>query len=110
MQYNAQTMLIRSQDTGGSGVFAEVKAEQAGWDYLNMAAIRLMRGEKFADKTNENEHVSVILGGKCNIRTSHGEYLNIGRRPDVFSGMPYAVYLPRHSDFEIEAVSDSVEI
>ena len=110
MEYTAQTMLIRSQDNGGSGIFAKVDAKEAGWDYLNMGAVRLLRGEKFPDKTGDHEHVSVILGGRCNFRTSKGEYLNIGRRPDVFSGMPYAVYLPRNTEFEIEAVSESVEI
>lgn len=110
MQYNAQNMLIRSRDRGGSGVFASVRAQEAGWEYLNMAALRLAKGERFADETRENEHVTVILGGKCNIRTSHGEYLNVGRRADVFSGMPYALYLPRRSTFEIEAVSDTLEV
>jgi 5-deoxy-glucuronate isomerase len=110
MNYTAQNMLIRSQDRGGSGVFARVSAEAAGWEYLNMAALRLNKGEKYADKVGEHEHVSVILGGRCNIRTSVGAYLNIGRRPDVFSGMPYALYLPRRAEFEIEALTDNLEI
>ena len=41
MQYTSETMLIKSRDTGGTGVFASVTAKQAGWDYLNMAALRL---------------------------------------------------------------------
>ncbi|MFN8418584.1 MAG: 5-deoxy-glucuronate isomerase [Anaerolineae bacterium] len=110
MQYNAQNMLIRSRDGGGSGVFASVQAQEAGWEYLNMAALRLTKGERFADETRENEHVTVILGGKCNIRSNHGEYLNVGRRADVFGGLPYALYLPRRSNFEIEAVSDVLEV
>jgi 5-deoxy-glucuronate isomerase len=110
MNYTAETMLIKSQDTGGTGVFARVDAQQAGWEYLNMAAIRLNKGETYATNVGEHEHVSVILGGRCNIRTSKGEYLNIGRRPNVFSGMPWAVYLPRRTDFEIEALTETLEI
>lgn len=110
MDYTAQNLLVRSRDTGGTGIFARVDARSAGWDYLNMAAIRLNAGEKYATNTGEHEHVSVVLGGRCHVRTSRGEYLNIGRRPNVFSGMPYAVYLPRRTDFEIEALTDGLEI
>jgi 5-deoxy-glucuronate isomerase len=110
MQYTAETMLIRSQDSGESGVFARVSAEQAGWEYLNMAALRLHKGQTYSGSTNDNEHASVILGGVANFRTSAGEFLNVGRRPNVFSGMPHAVYLPRNTDFEIEAVMDNLEV
>ena len=110
MQYTSETMLVRSKDTGSTGVFAEVKAEEAGWEYLNMAALRLNKGETFSDNTGDNEHASVILGGVCNFRSSKGDFLNVGRRPNVFSGMPYAVYLPRHTDFEIEAMTDGFEV
>ena len=46
MQYTSETMLVKSKDSGGSGIFAEVSAGQAGWDYLNMAAMRLRRRRK----------------------------------------------------------------
>ncbi len=110
MQYNSENLLVKSRDTGQPGVFARVRPVDAGWEYLNMAAIRLNAREPYSGSTGEHEHVSVILGGHCNFRTSKGEYLNIGRRPDVFSGMPYAVYLPRRTDFEIEALTDDLEV
>ncbi len=110
MQYTADTMLIRSRDTGGTGVFAEVLAEQAGWEFLNMQARRLNRGERWAHATGEYEYAHVILGGRCTIRTSRGDFEAIGRRPDVFSGMPYALYLSRHTGFEIEALTDGFEV
>jgi len=110
MDYTSENLLVRSNDYGRAGVFARVRPADAGWEYLNMAAIRLHAREPYNGSTGENEHVSVILGGRCHFRTSKGEYLNIGRRPDVFSGMPYAVYLPRRTDFEIEALTDDLEI
>lgn len=105
-----QNLLVKSQDSGGSGVFSSIDAKVVGWDYLNMAALRLNKGEKYASTTGENEHVSVILGGRCHIRTSKGDYLNLGSRPNVFSGMPWALYLPRHTEFEIEALTDGFEV
>jgi 5-deoxy-glucuronate isomerase len=109
-QQLARNLLVRSQDTGKSGVFAQIRAADAGWDTLNMAALRLHRGGKFSGNVGEHEHVSVILGGRCSFRTSAGDFLSIGRRPDVFSGMPHALYLPRRTQFEIEALTDSLEI
>jgi len=110
MQYNAENLLVKAQDTGESGTFARVRSSDAGWDYLNMAALRLNKGETYSGSVGQNEHVSVILGGRCHIRTTRGDYLNLGRRPNVFSGMPWALYLPRDVDFEIEALTDNLEV
>lgn len=104
------TLLVRSQETNESGVFAHIRAADAGWEYLNMAALCLHSGEKYEGSVGEHEHVFVILGGRCTVRTSCGDFPNIGRRPDVFSGLPWAVYLPRRTDYEIEALSDTLEI
>ena len=109
MQYTSETMLVKSTDNGESGEFCRVRAGDAGWEYLNMSAMRLNRGETFGDNTGDYENAIVILGGVCNIKTTDGEFENVGRRPDVFSGMPYALYLSRNKDFEIEAVSDTLE-
>lgn len=109
MKYTSETMLVKSKDTGGSGEFARVRADEAGWDYLNMSAMRLHQGETFSDNTRDYENAIVVLGGVCNIKTSDGDFNHVGRRPDVFSGMPYALYLSRNKDFEIETVSDQLE-
>ena len=103
-------LLIRSNDHGETGVFAGVTAEEAGWEHLNMAARRLNAGMAFGGQTGDYEIAHVILGGSCHVRFSGGEYLNAGRRPNVFSGMPWAVYLPPGVDYEIEALSDGFEV
>jgi len=110
MKYTAETMLVKAQDNGESGQFARVRAEEAGWEFLNMSAYRLNKGETYSDSTEHCENAIVILGGRCTIRSSDGDYENIGRRPNVFSGMPYALYLSRNKEFEIEALTDNLEI
>ena len=110
MKYTSETMLVRAKDSGDTGVFASISPQQAGWELLNMEARRMNNGEKWAGKTGGFEYVHVILGGTCNIRTSQGNFMNIGRRPNVFSGMPYAVYLSRNTEFEIEALTDGFEV
>lgn len=103
-------LLVRSHDTGETGIFAEIDAGLAGWRDLNMAAHRLNTGMTYAGNTEAYELVHVILGGRCTIRTSRGEYANIGRRTSVFTGMPWALYLPRQTQFEIEALTDGFEV
>mgnify|MGYP001175532675 CR=1 FL=1 len=110
MHYTAETLLIKSKDTGGPGIFAEVRAEQAGWELLNMQARRLQRGETWAGDTDEHEYVHVILGGVCRVRSSAGDFPRVGRRPDVFRGMPYALYFSRRTQFELEALTDDFEV
>jgi len=109
MQYTSETMLIKSQDTGGTGEFARVNAEAAGWEYLNMSAMRLNKGQTYGDNTRDHENAIVILGGRCNIKTTDGDFTNVGRRPNVFSGMPYALYLSRNKESEIDALTDDFE-
>ena len=103
-------LLIRSSDRGETGVFAGVTAEEAGWEHLNMAVRRLKAGMAFGGRTGDYETAHVILGGSCHVRFSGGEYLNVGRRPNVFSGMPWAVYLPPGVDYQIEALTDGFEV
>ena len=102
-------LLIPSPDPGLPGIFAQVTAPQAGWDFLNMAALRLIHGQKYDTDVGEHEHVSVILGGRCRL-TVAGQSYELGHRPDVFAGMPHAFYLPRRTHFEVEALSDTFEL
>lgn len=103
-------LLVRPQDIGDEGVFASVTAEQAGWQYLNMAARRFKVGATHSGHTGGHELVHVILGGICTIETTVGTFEHIGRRPDVFSGMPYALYLSRNTGYTITAETEGLEI
>jgi 5-deoxy-glucuronate isomerase len=97
-------ILIASKDTGGPGIFAE-----ANLGLLNMAALRLSPGETYSGNVGEHEQVTVVLGGRCAIRAGTGAdaqvYL-LGRRPDVFAGMPWALYMPRRTAYIIEAITE----
>ena len=92
-----------------NGIIAQVTAAQAGWEFLNMTVRHLNMGERWVGNTDSNEYVHVILSGKCHIHTAQGSFSNIGSRSDVFSGLPYALYLSRGIDFEIEALTENFE-
>lgn len=105
-----QSLLVRASGQHGEGVFAGVTAQEAGWEHLNMAARRLDAGATITGETGDSEIAHVLLGGRCHVRFKDGKFLNIGRRPNVFSGMPWAVYLPPGVDYEIEAITDGFEV
>lgn len=106
MPYTVDNLHFQSSDDGSGSVFARVSSEQAGWKYLNMVALRLEAGKTFGITVDDYEYLAVILGGVCDIHTNHGDFVDVGRRPDVFTGMPYAIYMPRNTEFEIEALTD----
>jgi len=82
----------------------------AGWEYLSFAARKLEKNEKWVFQTIENELALVILGGICSVYSNQGNWEHIGRRPNVFAGMPYTLYLPRQTEFTVEAISDTLDI
>ncbi len=109
MHYNEQTLLIRA-DGKDPHLLNRVTAAQAGWDLLNFEARRFVKGQAWAGATGENEAALVILGGQCRVTSDKGAWERVGRRPNVFSGMPYALYLPRRTSFEVAALTDGLEV
>lgn len=95
-----------SQPPSEPGEYVRVTPETAGWASLSFAARRLARGQTWTHQTGDSEYGLVVLGGRCAVRSSRGDWPQIGRRPDVFSGMPYALYLPRQTAFTVEALTD----
>lgn len=75
-----------------------------------MTVRHLPQGETWTSQTGENEYVHVLLSGTCAIHTSQGDFANVGKRRDVFSGLPYALYLSRGVEFAITAQSEQVEV
>jgi len=109
--YSSENLVIRPGSVAGDrNVITRVKTEDAGWDLLNMEVRRLQSGMEWNHETGEHEAVLVILGGRCSVRSNRGEWAELGRRKDVFGGMPWALYLPRHSEFRLTAVTDNLEI
>jgi 5-deoxy-glucuronate isomerase len=108
MKTNQDSLLVTPNPD--SPEYINITPESAQWDYLSFASRKMECGELWEFQTAENELALVILGGVCSVYSTLGEWENIGRRPDVFSGMPYTLYLPRHTEFTVEAISDTLDI
>jgi 5-deoxy-glucuronate isomerase len=89
--------------------YLQITPQSANWEYLHFSARKLSQGQQWTFDTTENELVLVVLGGVGNVSTSLGNWENIGRRPDVFNGMPYTLYLSRHTRFTVEAISEELD-
>jgi 5-deoxy-glucuronate isomerase len=92
------------------GEYIRVTPESAGWEHLSFAARRMKQGDVWEGQTARSEYGLVILGGICTVESSGGTWEHIGRRRDVFHGMPYALYLPPLTDFRVSALSPELHI
>jgi 5-deoxy-glucuronate isomerase len=91
-------LLAHPQDRGS--------IESYGFDLLGFKAWKLARGEKHQESTGGRELGIVVLGGKCSVETPLTRWKNIGKRANVFDGLPYAIYLPIATEYTLTAESD----
>lgn len=68
---------------------------------LDFGLLKLEDGQEFSDNSREDEIMAVVLGGKCTITAGNATFENIGQRPNVFGGKPYAVYIPPATAFSV---------
>ena len=103
-----KSLLIKPDFSSDNYIF--VDPEIAGWERLYFAAKKMAAGIAWSANTGDYEMAIVLLGGVAKISFNNKEWQKIGRRPDVFSGMPYAIYIPRKTDFQIQALSENLDI
>lgn len=90
--------------------YVSVDPQRAGWELLHFAARRIDQGGSWVFETGEAEYALVWLGGVGSVATSRGSWERVGRRPDVFSGMPYTLYLPRRTEVEVQALGGQLDL
>lgn len=74
---------------------------QFGYEYLGFANVKLNANQRHEEETAGRELAIVILGGRCSIASSKGDWRDIGGRAHVFDGRPYTLYLPPHTNFVV---------
>ena len=97
----AQEVLIRPAPIapGKSGTLVAITRERAKWNTIDFSARRLIAGQYWQSDTEDEEAALVIFGGRATVDWGDGQR-EIGGRRNVFSGYPYAVYLPSRTRFE----------
>jgi 5-deoxy-glucuronate isomerase len=87
------------------GEWDVVDPSSASWRYLSFRIEGLRDREQVSRQTGSEEIALVPLGGRCALE-SGGERWEIGERSSVFEGMPWALYLPRDTDYTLSALGD----
>ncbi len=80
-----------------AGAWEQVTPESAGWSHLYFD----VRSGSFASVTGDVEVALVPLAGRCTVDADGVRY-ELGGRESVFAGMPWALYLPRDTDYRVE--------
>ena len=111
VKYVADDLLCRSRlGLGETGLVNRVTPAEARWELLGVELRRLDSGQGWSGDTGDCEAAIVVLGGRCSVTSNRGEWPEIGRRRNVFDGMPWALYLPRGTQFRLSAASDGLEL
>lgn len=101
--------VIRSQHLadGHSGELLNFTRESAQWEWMSMSVHRLASAESYEAVTQGEEAAFVLLGGRCRADWGAGSKV-IGKRQNVFDGLPYCVYLPagHRVKFQAETVCE----
>jgi 5-deoxy-glucuronate isomerase len=82
------------------------RIENFGFEHLSFQMRKLASGETYSSATGSSELALVVLGGRCSVESSQGNWKDIGGRANVFDGLPYALYLPVSTRFQVTAATD----
>jgi 5-deoxy-glucuronate isomerase len=87
--------LVRSRDLPPeeSGELLVLPRSDARWEWMSFFVRRLQPGNVYRARTEHEEAAFVLLGGTCRVDWGRG-VKTIGKRKNVFDGLPFAVYLP----------------
>jgi 5-deoxy-glucuronate isomerase len=76
------------------GLLHDITPQSAGWTYVGFATRKLGEGAKAEIDTGARELCLVALSGRIEVKAGDFASGVIGERADVFSGLPWSVYLP----------------
>jgi 5-deoxy-glucuronate isomerase len=93
-----------------AGTLLDLPRQKAGWEWMDFFVRRLQPGDVFRTTTKNEEAAFVFLGGSCVADWGQG-HQHVGKRKNVFDGLPYTLYLPAHSEvsFTAETVCEIAE-
>jgi 5-deoxy-glucuronate isomerase len=106
-QYTSGNLVIHPANSADPDVVVEVTPDAAGWDTINFRVRRLAAGRTWSFETTGHELALVVLAGTVDVDSSRGRWEGLGRRANVFAGLPYALYLSRKTALTVKAMSDA---
>jgi 5-deoxy-glucuronate isomerase len=100
---NPEDNLVHSRDlpSDGTGELLSVPRERAQWEWMSFFVHRMGPGHSKDICAKQEEIALIFLGGRCSANWGQGHH-QIGGRENVFSGLPYAIYLPSGAQAHLE--------
>ena len=102
-KYDQSNLIVHPGNSTDPDVIVEVTPELAGWDYVHFQLRRLPAQRSWTFATAEHELAIVPMSGRLRVESNRGQWSHIGERDSVFHGLPYALYLPRHTSLTVHA-------
>jgi 5-deoxy-glucuronate isomerase len=102
-KYGPDTLIVHPGSSTDPNVVVEVTPEVAGWNYIHFLVRRLGSQRSWSFATDEHELAIIPLSGSIGVESDRGQWSHIGERDSVFNGLPYALYLPRHTSLTVTA-------
>jgi 5-deoxy-glucuronate isomerase len=88
------------------GLLHDITPESAGWTYVGFSTRKLAAGGSVEVQTGAKEVCLVVLSGKVRVMAAGFDSALIGERTDVFSGLPWSVYLPPGTRAKVEGEAE----
>jgi 5-deoxy-glucuronate isomerase len=82
------------------------RIDDFGFEFLSFENRKLGAGQSIRGETGGRELGIVLLGGICSVISSEGKFPSLGKRANVFAGLPHTLYLPIATEFELLAETD----
>ncbi len=100
-------LLLKNHAPDARGLVHRVTPASAGWGHVGFELYRLKPGQSLQAETGEREACLVLVGGRAKIRAGGQDFGEVGERMGPFERKkPFAVYVPWHGDYRVEATTD----
>ncbi|MBN3040092.1 MAG: 5-deoxy-glucuronate isomerase [Candidatus Omnitrophica bacterium] len=87
-----------------------VKADK-GFKFINTFSIlKLDEENSYDDFDTDKEAALVILSGSCTLTSGSNTWPGLGKREDVFSGLPTCIYIPPDNKYSISSKKAEVAV
>lgn len=103
--YYSHNLVVRAGNSTDPHVVVEVTPEMAGWEYISFHVRQYPAGRSWKFATGDHEMALIVLSGRVSVESNRGQWSHIGRREDVFQGLPSALYLSRQTSLTVYAES-----
>jgi 5-deoxy-glucuronate isomerase len=92
------------------GSLVSVTPDSAGWTHVGFEVVALAEGQAVRRDTGRRELCVVVISGSVDLSSEHGEWRDLGGRPDPFSGLPDAAYLPPQTNLSLRGGRGGAEL